>query len=101
MKMRGRKQMKKVMERTRDNIFCRLPALLLCALLLSACGSGDKAEAASGDPGASAGICGEYWWKPFLSLMLRPNTGRDILIRSSGNSFGANLGFQRQVRWNH
>ena len=46
--------MKKVMERTRDNIFCRLPALLLCALLLSACGSGDKAEAASGDPGASA-----------------------------------------------
>ena len=52
--MRGRKQMKKVMERTRDNIFCRLPALLLCALLLSACGSGDKAEAASGDPGASA-----------------------------------------------
>ena len=25
--------MKKVMERTRDNIFCRLPALLLCALL--------------------------------------------------------------------
>ena len=46
--------MKKMMERTKDNIFCRLSALLLCALLLSACGSGDKAEAASGDPGASS-----------------------------------------------
>ena len=37
--------MKKVMERTKGNIFCRLPALLLCVLLLSACGSGDTAAA--------------------------------------------------------
>ncbi len=46
--------MKKGMERTRETIFCRLPALLLCTLLLSACGSKDKAEAASGEPGESA-----------------------------------------------
>lgn len=40
--------------KNKGQYFCRLPALLLCALLLSACGSGDKAEAASGDPGESA-----------------------------------------------
>lgn len=54
MKMRGRKQNEKSDGKNKGQYFCRLPALLLCALLLSACGSGDKAEAASGDPGESA-----------------------------------------------
>lgn len=47
--------MKKVMERTKKNINYRLPALLLCALLLSACGSADNGETASvPNPGESA-----------------------------------------------
>lgn len=39
--------MKKVMERTKKNLMYRLPALLLCALLLSACGQADNGETAS------------------------------------------------------
>ena len=83
--------------KNKGQYFCRLPALLLCALLLSACGSEIRRR-----PLLEIRERLLHLWRILVKPFSEPDasgrsTGRDILIRSSGNSFGANLGFQSRL----
>lgn len=82
--------MKKVMERTKKNIIYRLPALLLCALLLSACGPADNGETASvpnpGESAASVENTGETISAPAASV---ENTDETISAPAASASEGA------------
>lgn len=79
MKMKRKKQIRKMIGRTRDNIFAGCPPYCCVCAAFWVHGVREERDGGGGPLLEIRGvccICGEYWWKPFLSLSFGGSTGR-------------------------